>query len=347
MATISDKINQGLTNLYTSPLGMASLGLLMQPSMSRTPINPWQYAAQGMQLGIQNRAQQQQLQEEQARQAENDQMRRARYLMDIQRMQNERIQQEQAAVQAERERAAMQDFMSTLSPEEARMAAVLGPDYAKQIMSQRMRANEPTTLMRDLMAAGLQPNTPEFQQAVIASRTRPQVQVGAGPQFKVPAGYMVNPDGTGVVPIPGLPVKPPPMTVEQEVQKSAMQAEASARAKAAVKEEQSKQGVESAIQDMYSAVGQWRSNKTDVNALSAVSQQRRRLAQMLAQRRNPGRAPTDADVKIALEDIPDPLSAQQGIGSLVGGDPWLARMKVVEQELGISRGKTINFEDLP
>ena len=176
MATISEKINQGLTNLYTSPLGMASLGLLMQPSMSKEPINPWQYAAEGMQLGIQNRAQQQQLQEEQARQAENDQMRRARYLMDIQRFQNERIQQEQAAVEAERQRAAMRQFRDSLSPEEARLFDVLGPGYAKQMMAQRQP--KLTSLVENLIAAGFQPDTPEFQAEMRQILRSPKIQIG-------------------------------------------------------------------------------------------------------------------------------------------------------------------------
>ena len=74
MAGISDSINQGLTRLSQSPLGMASMGLLMMPQKSLEPINPLQYAMQGMQAGIQNqqRAQmmERQQQEEARRQAE-------------------------------------------------------------------------------------------------------------------------------------------------------------------------------------------------------------------------------------------------------------------------------------
>lgn len=324
MARISDAINQGLENLSTSPLGMASLGLLMQPSMSREPINPLEYAIAGMETGIKNK-----FSREKARSEEE--ARRIRLLMDVQRYQQEEMKMRMAQQKQERQAQAMQELMSTLSPEEARMAAVLGPEYVKQMMQQQ-RMQPPTSLQQNLMAAGLQPGTPEFQQAMMTAINRPQVQIGG--QIKAPTGYMLNPEGTGVVPIPGMPPKPAPMTPEQQVQQSAATAEATARAKAKVKEEQSQQGVQPAIQDMYAAVEAWRSNKKDVNALASVSQQRRRLAQMLAQRRNPGRAPTDADVKIALEDIPDPLSTQQLAGSVMGGDPWAARMKVVEQELG-------------
>lgn len=360
MARISDAINQGLENLSTSPLGMASLGLLMQPSMSRTPINPFAYAAQGMQMGLQNRALKQEALAQQERARSQEEARRARLLMDVQRYQQEEMKMRMAQQEQERQAQAMRELMSTLSPEEARMAAVLGPDYVKQMMQQRMQ--RPTSLQQNLMAAGLQPGTPEFQQAMMAAINRPQVQIGSPEKpmsindlrsLQMPGGAPPTPGATlsdlvaaGATLIP----KPAPLTPEQQVQQSAATAEAAARAKARVKEEQSQQGVQPAIQDMYAAVEAWRSNKKDVNALASVSQQRRRLAQMLAQRRNPGRAPTDADVKIALEDIPDPLSTQQLAGSVMGGDPWAARMKVVEQELGVGGaggGKVINFEDLP
>ena len=307
---------------------MASLGLLMQPSISREPINPWAYAAKGLEAGMQNR----QLAAQQKSEAELQGMRRNEYARKIMQFNQEQQALREAEAEKARQAQAMQEFMSTLEPEEARMAAVLGPDYAKQIMQQRVQ--RPTSLQQNLIAAGLQPGTPEFQQAMMTAINRPQVQIG-GPQIKPPTGFMLNAEGTGVVPIPGLPQAPPPMTPEQQVQQSAATAEASARAKARVKEEQSQQGVQSAVQDMYASVQAFRSNMTDADALAAVSQQRRRLAQMLAQRRNPGRAPTDADVKIALEDIPDPLSIRQGVGAVAGGDPFTARMKVIEQELGI------------
>lgn len=160
MAIISDKINQGLTNLTTSPLGMASLGLLMQPSMSKTPINPWQYAAQGMQLGIQNRAQQQELLAEQERrqeQAKNDELLRQKYLLDITRMQDENIQQQMAIAQAKKEDDALRGFLAELaksSPEEYRIASILGRDYVKGLMAQRMGSSRlPAALIQEYEVA--------------------------------------------------------------------------------------------------------------------------------------------------------------------------------------------------
>ena len=343
MARISDAINRGLENLSTSPLGMASLGLLMQPSMSRTPINPFAYAAQGMQMGLKNRALKQEALAQQERARSQEEARRARLLMDVQRYQQEEMKMRMAQQEQARQAQAMQELMSTLSPEEARMAAVLGPDYVKQMMQQRMQ--RPTSLQQNLMAAGLQPGTPEFQQAMMTAINRPQVQIGG--QIKAPTGYMVNAEGTGVVPIPGLPPKPAPMTPEQQVQQSAEMAEASARAKAKVKDEISQQGVQEAVQDMYSAVRALRKDITNPDALETVDQERKRLAQVLAARRNPGRAPTDTDVEMALQDIPNTLSIRQGVGAIFGGDPFTARMKVLERELGLTQtpaGATVSTD---
>ena len=234
MAKISDTINQGLERLSTSPLGMASLGLLMQPSMSKEPINPWAYAAKGLEAGMQNR----QLAAQQKSEAELQGMRRNEYARRIMQFNQEQQALREAEAEKARQAQAMQEFMSTLEPEEARMAAVLGPDYAKQIMRQRVQS--PTSLQQNLIAAGLKPGTPEFQQAMMTAINRPQVQIG-GPQIKPPTGFMLNAEGTGVVPIPGLPQAPPPMTPEQQVQQSAATAEAAARAKAKVKEEQTRQ----------------------------------------------------------------------------------------------------------
>ncbi|HMM76975.1 MAG TPA: hypothetical protein PJ986_14785 [Gammaproteobacteria bacterium] len=89
-----------------------------------------------------------------------------------------------------------------------------------------------------------------------------------------------------------------------------------------------------AIQAYYGAVERLRASPS-ADTVAEVSQQRRRMAQVLAQARNPGRAPTDADVNLALQDVPDPFSVGQVAGSALGGDPFMARMKVIEQELGV------------
>jgi hypothetical protein len=49
MAGFFEGVDKALTNLSQSPVGMAGMGLLMMPQQSLTPINPFEYAAQGMQ----------------------------------------------------------------------------------------------------------------------------------------------------------------------------------------------------------------------------------------------------------------------------------------------------------
>lgn len=332
MASFTDRINEGMARLNTSPLGMAGLGLLLQPSMSRDPINPFEYAIAGMETGIKNRVSQ-----------EETSLRRAEYARKIMQFNQEQQALREAEAEKDRQAKAMQELMSTMDPKEAQIAAVLGPKYVEQMLQQRVQ--RPTSLQQNLIAAGLQPGTPEFQQAMMTAINRPQVQIGG--QIKAPTGYMVNAEGTGVVPIPGLPPKPAPMTPEQQVQQSAEMAEASARAKAKVKDEISQQGVQEAVQDMYSAVRALRKDITNPDALETVDQERKRLAQVLAARRNPGRAPTDTDVEMALQDIPNALSIRQSVGAIFGGDPFTARMKVLERELGLTQtpaGATVSTD---
>ena len=339
MATISDKINQGLTNLTTSPLGMASLGLLMQPSMSRTPINPWQYAAEGMQLGIQNRARQQQLEAEQARQAENDQMRRARYLMDIQRMQNERIQQEQAAVEAERQRAAMQEFMSSLPPEEARIAAVLGPDYAKQMMAQRQPKQ--TTLMQNLIAAGLQPGTPEFQAAMMQGVMRPQIQIGPTEKPYSPSDLarMQGPGG-GAPPIGLTPSEaarqgysvtpaPPPMTPEEQIEFKQQESQAQLSAKQQFANQQAVGAVQR-LNDFISNLGPSAALTPTVRA--QYSSMLDAAANAIAKARGtPGAEPPAQAIDRARESLP--RIEELMVGPIIG-DTVNAKMSALLSELG-------------
>lgn len=67
---------------------------------------------------------------------------------------------------------------------------------------------KPTTLMQNLSAAGLQPGTPEYQQAVLAG-TKSGVNVDARNMGSIPQGYRVNYDENGnpvsMSPIPGGP----------------------------------------------------------------------------------------------------------------------------------------------
>lgn len=89
------------------------------------------------------------------------------------------------------------------------------------------------------------------------------------------------------------------------------------------------------LNDYVASVESWRADPKSTEKWAAIEQQRRRLAQMVASVRNPGRAPTDADVNLALQDVPSPVSGLGGIAAITdGGDPFMARLNVLAQELG-------------
>jgi len=175
---ISDSINQGLTRLSQSPLGMASMGLLMMPQKSLEPINPMQYAMQGMQAGIQN--------QQRAQMMERQQQEEARRQAEFYYLAREYSDKFLKARQEEAQQQAMLDSISQYSmglDPVKRLAFNALPlsEKAKIISAQYFPATqEPTTTVRNLAAAGLTPGTPEFQQAMMTYLTRPRVQVNTG-----------------------------------------------------------------------------------------------------------------------------------------------------------------------
>jgi len=168
MANPFDALNQGLERLSTSPLGMAGLGLLMQPSQSLEPINPWEYAAKGMQMGIQNRRTQQE-----------DKRRTEEYALAIEEYNRKKLKYEEEKARKEQEQRALDAAMANLPPEQIPMARVLGKDYLKMQLENSMKPPQQTNLERNLIVAGYKPGTPEFENAARAILTKPQIQFGA------------------------------------------------------------------------------------------------------------------------------------------------------------------------
>jgi hypothetical protein len=167
MANPFDALNQGLERLSTSPLGMAGLGLLMQPSQSLTPINPMEYAVQGMQMGIQNRRTQQE-----------DKRRAEQYALAIEEYNRKKLKYEEEKARKEQEQRALDAAMANLPPEQIPMARVLGKDFLKMQLENSMKPPQQTNLERNLIAAGLQPGTPAFQDAIMKGVMTPRVQIG-------------------------------------------------------------------------------------------------------------------------------------------------------------------------
>jgi hypothetical protein len=167
MANIFNMLNQGLERVSTSPLGMAGLGLLSQPSGSFEPINPWEYAAKGMQMGMQNRRTQQ----EDKRKAEE-------YKLAIEEYNRKKLKYEEEKARKEQEQRALDAAMANLPPEQIPMARVLRKDFLKMQLENSMKPPQQTNLERNLIAAGLQPGTPAFQDAMMKGIMRPSVQIG-------------------------------------------------------------------------------------------------------------------------------------------------------------------------
>lgn len=131
MAGFFQGVDKALTNLSQSPVGMAGMGLLMMPQQSLTPINPFEYAAQGMQMGVQNRQRAQTLSALQERQRQEDEYRQMKYLMEAQKYQQEMLDRAEAQRRDEEQRAAQESYFSTLSPEEQVLARAGGKDFIK------------------------------------------------------------------------------------------------------------------------------------------------------------------------------------------------------------------------
>jgi len=167
MANLLNMLNQGIGNLSTSPLGMAGLGLLSQPSGSFEPINPWEYAAKGMQMGMQNRRTQQ----EDKRKAEE-------YKLAIEEYNRKKLKYEEEKARKEQEQRALDAAMANLSPEQIPVARVLGKDFLKMQLENSMKPPQQTNLERNLIVAGYEPGTSEYENAARAILTKPQVQLG-------------------------------------------------------------------------------------------------------------------------------------------------------------------------
>lgn len=91
---------------------MAGLGLLLQPSMSREPINPWAYAAKGLEAGMQNR----QLAAEQKSEAELQGMRRNEYARRIMQFNQEQQKAREEEAKMKRRESAASQYRAGLEP---------------------------------------------------------------------------------------------------------------------------------------------------------------------------------------------------------------------------------------
>ena len=132
MAGFFQGVDKALTNLSQSPVGMAGMGLLMMPQQSLTPINPFEYAAQGMQMGAQNRQRAQTLSALQERQRQEDEYRQMEYLMQAQEYQDR-------VLKAKQEEAQQQTMLDAISEVRMGMDPVQRIAFDSQPLSEKAK----------------------------------------------------------------------------------------------------------------------------------------------------------------------------------------------------------------
>lgn len=323
-------------SILGNPLAMAGLGLLSQPTRSRNPINPMA----SIMGGIQSAGAYQQNQQAFAGQQQELQMRQQQMQMEMEAALQKRQEEALARAEAERQRALIEQQIASLPPEQQAIARLNPEAYAKGAAGQMFQkpAAEPGPVQTYRLTHPEDVTLSGFDQWNRENKSSGATRITVGGEAKPvldQASKYIMPDGTAP-----LPTMTPAEIVANggRVLTKADISAADQAAKLRAKGEASNSAVRPAIDGYYNAVDKMRTAPS-ADTLAEAYQQRKRMAQVLAQARNPGRAPTDADVELAMADIPDPVSVSQAAGSALGGDPFKARMRVIEQELGVSDGR--------
>jgi len=196
-------------NLMGSPLGMAGLGLLMQPTQSYQPINPMAGIAQGMFAAGQYRQNEAESQIAQQR----AEMERQRLQYEMEDSMRKREQEALAQAEAERKQAALQTWLAQQPPE---MQAIYGVNpelaYSKSLEQQfsQPKLNATQENYERAKAEGFEGTFMDYQIAM-ANAKRPSTSIINNMVADKPipgpeARSMIGPDG-----------KPPPigMTLNQ------------------------------------------------------------------------------------------------------------------------------------
>lgn len=183
-------------------------------------------------MGIQNRRTQQE-----------DKRRAEEYALAIEEYNRKKLKYEEEKARERERQDAFNAYAANLTPEQQAMAQVIGPSaYLKMQLENSMKPPQLTTLQQNLIAAGLQPGTAPFQEAIMKELMTPQVQIG-GPvdkplsvsdisKLRMPSGqpipYGVTPEQArqmGATPVD-------PIQQAQEMQKVKEEAERRAKAPA-------------------------------------------------------------------------------------------------------------------
>lgn len=374
MAGLLDRIGLGglderFQRFSTNPIGMASLGLLLQPRMRPAGSSGFDYALQGMQTAAQNRQTQayaQRLEEEtKARQQEQERQTRVmqmlsagatpeeralmasmspeewtnyqKYRMDIANDQQKRIEAARIEEERKRQTGALSQFRIGLSgPERLAFDALPLEEQVKIVSAQNFPPPQQlTNTEKVLIAAGLKPGTKEYQDAAMEALMRPRVQVNTGegggiPLGKVPSGYMINPeDPSRIVPIPGAPAVAPVMTNEEKLAFEAEKASSQLSSKQAFAQQQAA----TAVQRLGSALSRFSGmsalTPTDRAEYSSILDA---AANAIAKARGtPGAEPPAPAIDRARASLP---SIEELLTAPVLGNTAEAKMRALLEEFG-------------
>lgn len=240
-----------LQGMGSNPLIGMGAGLLGASGYSPYPVSMGQAMGQGL-LGMQRASQ------------VGTQQQMAREKMDMMRQERER--KATAAAQAikdrQRQQAAMVDAMIARGMDPSQASNLAQAGVGAQYLGPPSTP-DPTSLERNLQAAGLQPGTPEYSQAMMSVLRKPTVAmmseakpVGTGaPDWRMPDGGQPN---------PGMSVRDVIAAGGQPVSKGEQAAE-SASLKLERQQQDSQRKLTEAIAKYDQAYETWRANPTPVN----------------------------------------------------------------------------------
>lgn len=320
--------------LLTNPFFAAGAGLLQSSGPSLTPVNPWGGVTQGLLAATQARAFEQDMEANKMRlamlQAQQEQMSRR----------NEILSGMGPLAEAFPEQAGAALFQPEPEPSELitmpdGSTRMVTPRQAAEFLQQGASPYQPpkdttTTGQREYEFARSQGYGGTFEdwKRDMARAGAANINLGDKPISASEAGKIRMPDGSP--PLPG-------MTMPEIVAAGGRYVTG---AQTKVEEMDAKEAAatpraQSSFVDYSTAAEEWAKDKDNPEKFSAMQQERRRLAQILAQQRNPGRAPTDADIDVAMGDIPVPISIADFLAS---GDqnPFKAKLGVLGKEIGIT-----------
>jgi hypothetical protein len=265
------------------------------------------------------------------------------YLMDIQRYQQEQIKSRQAEQERLRQEEAMNAAIGNLTPEQQAMARAIGPSYLRDMARNSMKPPQQTNLERNLIAAGLQPGTPAFQDAIMKGVMTPRVQIGTlekpfspsdlarieGPGGKAPRIGMTPSEAANQ----GYTVRqaPPPMTPEQQISFEQQKAEAQISQKQAFANQQAAaaiQRVNDAIQRLGPTAALTPTARAEYASMIDAA------ANAIAKARGtPGAEPPAQAIDRARESLP---RIEELIASPIIGDTTGAKIGALLEEFGVS-----------